>query len=316
MAGADRDQYYYGREVLHETHPDMVGVLVEDAPELMNDFLDGLIWHSQTVMDGKINVNYYVKDLYGDPEVCQDAWSSPLGILSRSGLPDMFLHPALIMVIELKWQSFASSAFMLIQLLFGLLTVLVVLSQLVWACECGTAYLTLRYVTGAYAILLWLVMTAIIVLQYRTGSTLVLRPFGTGPRRPQLHVPRILTSAWNSMRYLALIFIAVTAMVQGCETDVDCGVGTESPTWDAVLLAVAVALLWIQVRIRVLLMLAAVAIAYCGSACFARCMCLRVCTNWIGIFLVVLAARSHLLGASHATVRLASPRCGGIRCAK
>ena len=44
---ADRECYYYGNQQLFVSHPDIVKVLCQDSPELVVDFLDGLMWHSQ-----------------------------------------------------------------------------------------------------------------------------------------------------------------------------------------------------------------------------------------------------------------------------
>lgn len=46
---ADREAYYYGRVELWQTHPDLISVLCAEAPDLIEDLFDGLLWHSQTV---------------------------------------------------------------------------------------------------------------------------------------------------------------------------------------------------------------------------------------------------------------------------
>eukprot|EP00961_Rhodomonas_salina_P015933 214227-Rhodomonas_salina.1 len=46
---ADREAYYYGRVELWKTHPDLINVLCHEAPDLIEDLFDGLLWHSQTV---------------------------------------------------------------------------------------------------------------------------------------------------------------------------------------------------------------------------------------------------------------------------
>jgi hemoglobin-like flavoprotein len=52
---ADRDMYYYGREHLFETHPDVIPVFCKDCPMLVEDLMDGLLWYSQHVLDGKVS---------------------------------------------------------------------------------------------------------------------------------------------------------------------------------------------------------------------------------------------------------------------
>lgn len=51
---ADRHAYYYGREKLFESHPDIVKVLVNEAQGLLETLLNGLLWHSHMVYDGQV----------------------------------------------------------------------------------------------------------------------------------------------------------------------------------------------------------------------------------------------------------------------
>jgi hypothetical protein len=44
---ADRVAYYYGYEMLWETHPNVVSVLAKECPELLEPLLDGHMWHSR-----------------------------------------------------------------------------------------------------------------------------------------------------------------------------------------------------------------------------------------------------------------------------
>jgi hypothetical protein len=44
------------------------------------EFFDGLVWHSALVMNGKIRVNYYIEELFGNPEVAKDVWNSPMQV--------------------------------------------------------------------------------------------------------------------------------------------------------------------------------------------------------------------------------------------
>ena len=44
---ADREDYYYGRSALFESHPDLVSILCREAPELISTLFEGLLWHSQ-----------------------------------------------------------------------------------------------------------------------------------------------------------------------------------------------------------------------------------------------------------------------------
>jgi hypothetical protein len=39
----------------------------------------------QTVENGLVRVNYYIKELYGDPDIQLDAWKHPLAIFALEG---------------------------------------------------------------------------------------------------------------------------------------------------------------------------------------------------------------------------------------
>ena len=65
---ADREKYYYAAEDLFKRHPDIVKVLLDDAPALVPQLLDGLIWRSRVTIAGYRRVNYYMKNLLLAPD--------------------------------------------------------------------------------------------------------------------------------------------------------------------------------------------------------------------------------------------------------
>jgi hypothetical protein len=56
------------------------------------------VWHSALVEAGVIRTNYYLKELYGDPD--EDPWRTTMAVLAREGKPQMFMHPVVEMLIE------------------------------------------------------------------------------------------------------------------------------------------------------------------------------------------------------------------------
>eukprot|EP00961_Rhodomonas_salina_P068530 919716-Rhodomonas_salina.2 len=46
------------------------------AEQLLDTLFDGLMWHSSAVHQGRLRVNYYIKELYGDPEEEPNVWKS------------------------------------------------------------------------------------------------------------------------------------------------------------------------------------------------------------------------------------------------
>jgi hypothetical protein len=42
----------------------------------------------------QVRVNYYIRELYGNPKEYRDAWGTPFGILAMKGPTKLFIHPA------------------------------------------------------------------------------------------------------------------------------------------------------------------------------------------------------------------------------
>jgi len=59
----------------------------------------------QDVENGRIRVNYYIKELFGDPEKDSNVWNQAISILGEHGTQDMFDHPVMIKVLEVNAQS-------------------------------------------------------------------------------------------------------------------------------------------------------------------------------------------------------------------
>lgn len=118
----DRSHYYYGRDVLWENHPELLHLLVEKAPKLLKTVLDGHLWTSKFLEDGKRRVNYYIRDLYGDPNVPEmnSVGSTMLGLFVYR-LPmnelHLFSHPLTTFLVDLKWRLFARRSFITMQAL-------------------------------------------------------------------------------------------------------------------------------------------------------------------------------------------------------
>ncbi len=41
----------------------------------------------------QVRVNYYVRELYGDPDEFHDAWAAPFGVLAMKAPTALFVHP-------------------------------------------------------------------------------------------------------------------------------------------------------------------------------------------------------------------------------
>eukprot|EP00960_Hanusia_phi_P027927 747112-Hanusia_phi.AAC.3 len=97
---------------LFEYHPDLIQTLARESGPLVQVLLDGLLWHSKQKYAGrKVKVNYYIRDLYGDPDHSRDPWLSPLAWLVELGDQECFQHPAVRKTFELKWRLFGLRIF-------------------------------------------------------------------------------------------------------------------------------------------------------------------------------------------------------------
>merc|ERR1719217_1185891 len=106
---ADRDKYYYEFDFLFKRHPDLVNILLTDAPGLLKPLLDGLIWRSRLTDNGYRRVNYYLKHLLLDPE---GNFAKNMQWVASSGDPKLMVHPMLVLLGDIVWSGIAMRSFM------------------------------------------------------------------------------------------------------------------------------------------------------------------------------------------------------------
>ena len=209
---ADRDNYYYGREELHQSHKNMIGVMCRDCPELVETLCDGLLWHSQTVEDGRLRANYYIKDMYSDPNEVEDAWETPLAITCQEGQPDMFSHPVMEKLLQFKWHRFGRSMFIATQVWF--LTLLSLYTAAFIEADpksCTVDMVALKIITGLMAVSTFIFLTYISMSQYWEGSVLDVQV-----GRFTLSFPRIMHNPWQFCRFVSAALIIANIVTSGC----------------------------------------------------------------------------------------------------
>jgi len=234
---ADRHSYYYGREKLFETHPDIVEVLCKDpgAEELMDTLFNGLMWHSDQVNQGKLRVNYYIKELYGDPEKDPNAWLSALATLSLHGPPTLFDHPVCVKLLQCKWNAFGQIMFFGIQSFYCVITILYYAAFVVNDERCGANGIV-RLIVGVLAVIAVTSQCILAVSQIRSGLTasvpvsypdLVNRI--TCNRLPsEIVVPRTLMNIWNVSRIPAFVMLCYVVFSDTCLTSAEDGMAVRS----------------------------------------------------------------------------------------
>eukprot|EP00397_Hematodinium_sp_SG-2012_P002889 GEMP01002897.1.p1 GENE.GEMP01002897.1~~GEMP01002897.1.p1 ORF type:complete len:1183 (+),score=249.82 GEMP01002897.1:779-4327(+) len=123
---ADRETYYSGSENLFLSHPGLVKNLAVLSPSLLSVLFDGLMWRSRITDNGFRRVNYFIRDVYGDPtnQRYLDPYHTPLAELGRLHYAELFVHPLSQFIIDVKWSRFARTMFIQAQLYFLLLLII------------------------------------------------------------------------------------------------------------------------------------------------------------------------------------------------
>jgi hemoglobin-like flavoprotein len=213
---ADRERYYYGREELHKTHPQLVSILCMECPEQIDSFLDGLMWHSQTVDDGLLRVNYYLADLYADPTQVPDPYKTPLAVLCMHGESSMFDHPVLDKLLTLKWQRFGRNMVLCNHVyLFALLAVFTAFLHENLHAEdisCSETETALIYTAGGMSLILLLGMCIMCVRQVSRGCVWRVHVAGD----ISVRLPMLLANGWQAMRLCMVISIVIAVATSYC----------------------------------------------------------------------------------------------------
>eukprot|EP00397_Hematodinium_sp_SG-2012_P002998 GEMP01003006.1.p1 GENE.GEMP01003006.1~~GEMP01003006.1.p1 ORF type:complete len:1130 (+),score=154.99 GEMP01003006.1:81-3470(+) len=116
---ADREAYYYGKDVLFRVHQDLIDMLCRLSPPMLFNVFDGLMWHSRNIVDGQRRVNYYIRDVYGNPNVSEyeDSFATPLAHLTRLRNSEVFTHPFVLFLLVLKWKQIGFNIYLRMQLI-------------------------------------------------------------------------------------------------------------------------------------------------------------------------------------------------------
>ena len=212
---ADREDYYYGREILFQRHPDIVAVLCRDSPQLLNDALfDGLMWHSKDVENSTIRVNYYIQELFGNPEKESNVWAQALSTLAEKGKPDMFSHPVAAKLLEVKWNRTGKVFFLGTQAIWFIVLIVFMTANIEYHIDCRFEWL--RYVLGGVCIILTFAQIAMAVHHWRLGwvveTNFKFSPF-------QIMMPRLLSQFWNLCRFFSTLLLSVSCFLETCHTD-------------------------------------------------------------------------------------------------
>ena len=131
--------------------------------------LDGLVWHSQTVEEGHLRVNYYIAELVCDPKGLsgEDAYRQPISVMALEGQPSMFQHPVIEQIISIKWQRM-SRFFLSMHAIFALLVILHSIAFVANGRSCESQFVAMRWVVFVFAIVIFAAYAAIVQAQWRS----------------------------------------------------------------------------------------------------------------------------------------------------
>eukprot|EP00927_Polykrikos_kofoidii_P017182 TRINITY_DN177_c0_g1_i8.p1 TRINITY_DN177_c0_g1~~TRINITY_DN177_c0_g1_i8.p1 ORF type:complete len:1126 (+),score=205.84 TRINITY_DN177_c0_g1_i8:74-3379(+) len=129
---ADRDRYYYSADELFVRHPTVVAMILSDAPSLLPELLDCLIWRSRVTSNGLRRVNFYVKHLLVDPE---GKFAKTLEWVIKAKDPKIVCHPVLVWLSDDVWSRVAAWSFLVRKSWFVFILLLFIVTQSVLSRE-------------------------------------------------------------------------------------------------------------------------------------------------------------------------------------
>ncbi|EKX39126.1 hypothetical protein GUITHDRAFT_143733 [Guillardia theta CCMP2712] len=209
---ADIHGYYYGREELFKYHDDLIGEILREAPDSMTVLLDGLMWHSKEKLMGRlVRVNYYIKDVYGEPRENVDSWASPLGRFIVLGDNHTFLHPIVKQTLQLKWQKFGLFLFCLKEVWYLGMLITFMVGHVQDPSGCIGRLQKDRIALSVMAVVtlgvqMKMVMTHFVkrlCITYQIGSF-------------EIIVPRCLASIWTLVRITSCVLLIYVMSRDGC----------------------------------------------------------------------------------------------------
>jgi len=123
---ADRNKYYCGKDDLFRIHPNLIKELAEANANILFLLFDGLMWESSKVENNRRRVNYFFKDLWGNPtlDMFSDVYKTPLSTLVDQGNSNIYSHPLLTTLIARQWDDFGKFMFTKFQSVYVLLLIL------------------------------------------------------------------------------------------------------------------------------------------------------------------------------------------------
>eukprot|EP00929_Paragymnodinium_shiwhaense_P020512 TRINITY_DN13656_c0_g1_i1.p1 TRINITY_DN13656_c0_g1~~TRINITY_DN13656_c0_g1_i1.p1 ORF type:complete len:1060 (-),score=260.92 TRINITY_DN13656_c0_g1_i1:266-3445(-) len=97
---ADRERYYFPKEEVFSRHADILQMFLDEAPDLVPQLFDGLLWRSTVNDNGMRRVNYYLKQLIADED---GERPDTFALLTGFQDPKLVCHPMVIVLTDIVW---------------------------------------------------------------------------------------------------------------------------------------------------------------------------------------------------------------------
>jgi len=177
-----------------------------------------------------------VRALYGDPYVDALAWSTALAVMCLHAPLSYFLHPAVVKVIQVKWNLFAWRMFMMTEIWYMVNLLFFMIGFIAYGTSCDMAWM--RVASGVISAITFLLQLSVVVRQFRAGQ--VRKQKGAFVLAS---LPCWLRNPWNANRMLAMFLIIIAACSDRCRSMAERAAG--GLDFEDVILAIAGAMLWL-----------------------------------------------------------------------
>ena len=182
----------------------------------------------------QVRVNYYVRELIGDPDAYPDAWGTPFGVLALNGPTGIFEHPLVAKVLDIKWRRFGMLWFLALE---GWYTLVLAMFELAFIGydhhDCARS--GLRIAVGIMAGATFIAQSLLVFGQARAGQVGPAYVLGW-----EMSLPRWLHKRFNCIRLVSMGIVAFVGIADPClffpddmqqaEAAAAAG-GSEAPLW-------------------------------------------------------------------------------------
>jgi len=208
---ADRDRYYYGADELFTRHPEIITFMCQEAPLLVPNVLDGLVWRSRLTEKGTRRVNVYFKHLLLDEN---GGFHGALNAVAELRDPKLSCHPVLVLMSDTLWggicyRTFLAGKAWLIFTLLMFITSQSILRSFAWQ----TQYQGARYVVFAFRLFIYSFALGELVLAHIRKSVKAFRE-GATTRLGCLVIPSRYLEDWQEAVSISLIIFLILMLSQ------------------------------------------------------------------------------------------------------